>query len=426
MAKSSNYEILAIAKLVRGFDKELLLDLHQGYFTEHNRPIFKLILNHFSTHHRLPTLDVLRTIVTDKAPKDIIPIVNGVLTSVEKVDFTLVDNKEITTGLKDKLLLTVLDDNIKDLTTKAMQRDVDGVRGALSKVVQEVALQKVTPLNVEDAIEQEDLAKIIPTCIDGLDEHITGMAGLTLIGGSSGSGKSVLLMEAAIEQFIAGHNVLFISLELSAKIFGNRLKAYLTGIDFSRINRDGMLDKTTGQSLNLLTPEERATIKEATKEFFNRPNRFRIITNPLDSEELLQLIAVDKSLYDIDVVYVDYLNLIGAPKGSSGEGWRNLSELAKNLHRLSTSHGIITVSAVQINLTKAPKNGGLPTVEVRGSQELLFSSTLFLFIYKPDTADEDQKDSIILYVMKNRNGPTGAHLMEKSFSTMRISYVMPL
>ena len=383
-------------------------------------------MSHFSTHRRLPTLDVLRTAISDKAPKDIIPVVNGTLTSVEKVDYTLVENREITSGLKDKQLLTVLDDNIKDLTTKAMQRDVDGVRGVLSKVVQDVALQKVTPVDVVDAIEQEDLAKIIPTCIGGLDEVITGMAGLTLIGGSSGGGKSLFMAEAAIEQFKAGYNVLFVSLELSAKVFGNRLKSYLTGIDFTRINRDGMIDKTTGKPLNLLTPEERSTIKEATKEFFNRPNKFRLVVAPLDSEELLQLIAVDKSLYDIDLVYIDYLNLVGSPKGSSSEGWRNLADMAKNLHRLSVSHGVVTVSAVQINLTKAPKNGSLPTVEVRGSSELLFSSTLFLFLYSPDAVDEDQKDSVVLYVLKNRNGPTGAHLMEKSFSIMRIAYIMPL
>lgn len=411
----NNWASIALAKLVTDYDKELFLDLVPEYFEGIYAPIFKIIQKHFSDNQRLPSIETLEAVVTAKAPKTQLPVVAGVMSAIKHTNIKDIKATEIVKGLRDKRLLVTMDAQIHSLTQAALQKDTEGVRQILNDVVEDVNLARTKPTDFLEAMEAPDTSKIITTGVDGLDQHLVGMAGLTIVSGASGSGKSAFLLEAAIGQFKAGHSVLFISLELSAQVLGKRLKASLTGIPFGRIVSD------------TLTDAERKTIKEAMTEFFSDDTKsFRIVTTPLDSEELLNLIQVEKSLYDIDVCYIDYLNLIGAPRGGD-EGWKNLANTAKALHRLSMQIGVVSVSASQTDLEKSPKGGAYPVIRTRGSAELLFSATLLIYLYKPDFDEEGNgENSIILYVLKNRNAAQCQLLMNADFALMKYSYMMEL
>ena len=409
----SNWAALALTKLVTEFDKELLLDLHPQYFDGIYAPIFNIVQKYFSDNQKLPTIEALEAEVVAKAPKAQLPIVAGILTSIKNTKTIHIGNPEIVKGLKDKRLLATMDEQIKNLTQASLSKDTDSVRQILNAVVEDVNISRTKPQNFEEAMEAEDDSKILTTGMAGLDQHLIGMAGLTIVAGGSGSGKSSFLLEAAIGQFLAGHSILFISLELSAQVLGKRLKANLTGIPFGKI--------VSGD----LTKKEQQLIAKAMKEFFDRPNSFRVVTTPMDTEELLNLIQVEKSLYNIDACYVDYLNLIGAPKGVVG-GWQNLADIAKALHRLSMEIGVVTISASQATLDKAPKGGAYPQITTRGSAELLFSATLLIFLYKPEIEEDTSENSIVLYVMKNRNAAQCQLLMEADFRHMKYSYVVEL
>jgi replicative DNA helicase len=407
----SNFELLALAKLLRENDQELFLELQPGLFTGQYAQLFKLIQKSFSESHKIPNLTVLESIVNTKAPSSLRPTLNGILSAMEGADVSEVDAKVISRGLRDKQLLTTIDESIQELNQKALHKDVDGVRQVLNQIVESVNLDSVRPMDFSDAMEMPDDAKLIPSGIDGLDQYIVGFGGLTVLSGGSGAGKSIWLLQSAINQYLAGYNVLFVSLELSARVLGYRLKSQLTGIPFKKVSTDD------------LTAEERALIDATMANFRNRENVFRIITDPLDSSELLSTMAVERSLYNIDIVHLDYLNLVMSPPGSQG-GWQNLADTAKALHRLSHTLGIVTVTASQVDLEKAPKAGKFPEIRVRGSAEIMFSATLLLFIYAPE-ADESGAtgDDMVCYVLKNRNGPRCAILYEKKFSTMHVSHV---
>jgi len=411
----SNWAGLALAKLVTDYDKELFLELDKEYFDGVYAPIFHIIQQHFSEVQKLPSIETLEALVTAKAPKTQLPVVAGVISAIKDTNIKDIDATEIIKGLRDKKLLRTMDAQIASLTQAALQKDTEEVRTILNGVVEDVNISRAKPTNFLEAMEAEDTSKIVTSGIDGLDQHLIGMAGLTIVSGASGSGKSAFLLEAAIGQFKAGHSILFISLELSAQVLGKRLKASLTGIPFGKI--------VSGD----LTKDEKITIAKAMKEFFSDPDKhFRIVTTPLDSEELLNLIKVEKALYNIDLAYIDYLNIIGAPKGTEA-GWKNLSNTAQALHRLSMEIGVVSVSASQTDLEKAPRGGAYPVIRTRGSAELLFSATLLLYLYKPEFDDGGNgENAIVLYVMKNRNAAQCQLLMEADFSLMKYSYIMEL
>lgn len=417
MTVKVNYELLAISKLLREQDQELFLGLNQELFSNQYQQIFKLILKEFSTSHKLPNIKVIEAIINEKAPPLVRPALNAIIGTMGSIDLFGISNQQITSGLKDRHLLLTVDNNIQELNSLAMSRDTEGVRKVLNQIIEDINLDAVAPVDFMEAMEAPDRSRIITSGIPELDEHIGGVAGLTIISGSSGGGKSIALLQMAIGQYLAGYNVLYVSLELSAQTLGNRLKSFITGIPFSRINKDNGAQ---------LTPEERQQIKDAMEAFKNRENKFRIVTEPLDTLELLNLIKVEKSLYDIDVAYLDYLNLVSAPRGVQS-GWQNLADTAKALHRLSMQLGVITISASQVTLEKAPKAGRYPEVTTRGSKELEFSATLWVFIYSPEADDEGgQSDAAVWYILKNRNAQRCQLLFDKKFSEMKFEFCMML
>lgn len=417
MTVKTNYEMLAIAKLLREQDQELFLALNQELFSNQYQQIFKLILKEFATSHKLPNVKIIEAIINEKAPPTARPTLNAIIGTMNTVDLFGISAQQIASGLKDRHLLLTVDNNIQELNSLAMSRDTDGVRRVLNQIIEDINLDSVAPVDFLEAMEAPTQDRIITSGIPDLDEHVGGVSGLTIISGSSGGGKSIALLQMALNQYLAGYNVLFVSLELSAQTLGNRLKSNITGIPFSRINKDNGAQ---------LTPEERQQIKDAMTKFKDRENVFRIVTEPLDTLELLNLIKVEHSLYNIDVVHLDYLNLVSAPRGVAS-GWQNLSDTAKALHRMSMQLGVITISASQSNLEKAPKAGKYPEISTRGSKELEFSASLLIYIYSPEADDEGgNSDAAVWFIMKSRHSQRGQLLFDKKFSTMKFEFCMAL
>jgi len=228
------------------------------------------------------------------------------------------------------------------------------------------------------------------------------------------------MLNTAIEQFLRNKSILFISLELSAQVLGYRIASYLTGIDYSRILADAQPARRDSK-IEPLTDEEKKQIDDALEDFFNREATFRIVTDPLSADELTTLINIEKAMNDIDVIYVDYLNLVYTSSGGEN-AWVGLSDLARKLHRMTMSLGVVIISAVQVNVEKKPKGSEFPEITTRGSKELINSSSLFLYLDHPD----EQPDALVIYVLKNRIGKTTRILADKEFRCKKITPVMEI
>lgn len=408
----SNFELLALSKLLREQDQQLFLELHPELFTGQYQQLFKIVQKSFSDNHKLPSLTVLEALVNSKAPASLRPTLNGILQAMHSADLENIETPTIAKGLRDKQLLATIDENVTALNQCALHRDTEGVRQVLSKIVEDINLDSVKPADFMEAMDLPDQAKILPSGIDELDEFIGGVGGLTIISGSSGGGKSIALLQMAVGQYLKGYNILYVSLELTAQTLGNRMKSLVTGIPFAKINKGD------------LSTDDSNLIAERMAQFKAMENNFRIVTDPLDTEELLNTIKVEKSLYGIDAVYIDYLNLVMAPK-SANSGWMALADTAKALHRLSHQLGVVTISASQVNVAKKPQGTKPPELETRGSRELEFSATLWMHLYSMEENAEDGSatDAIVLYIMKNRNAQRTALMFEKKFSTMQIEFI---
>jgi hypothetical protein len=148
--------------------------------------------------------------------------------------------------------------------------------------------------------------------------------------------------------------------------------------------------------------------------FKDRENVFRITTTHLDSDELMGIMTVERQLHGVNAIFLDYIGLVSPPKTERGESWASTANLAKNLHRFSVKNEVVIVTAAQVSETKKSKDGLSIEVTSRGSAEIKFSSSQFLYI-------EIDNGSAILYMVKNRLNALKHVMAEPNFATMKFT-----
>lgn len=80
-------------------------------------------------------------------------------------------------------------------------------------------------------------ARIDSMALPTLDAYLAGLRGLILLAGASNIGKTIFLVQVAVEALIhqPGLSCLFASLEMKPSVLRNRIRSYLTGLSPSRI-----------------------------------------------------------------------------------------------------------------------------------------------------------------------------------------------
>jgi replicative DNA helicase len=405
----SNFETIAISKLLHG-DVELIPDISLAYFSGHNQALYKRVLEYYSENHELPTANILKGIIGVRAPTHLRGGLMALVDAAEKAD-TAVSNEVLTNSLKDAFILRGVDQQMDELIEAQRSTDAVKVKGILSALLEDISIQNVKIGDFIDEIENDDHFTVVPSGLGkDFDELIGGgYSGLTVVTAKSGHGKSILLQQCAVESYKAGLNVLYLSLELSPKVLGNRIKSYISGISFGAIN--------SGK----ITDDELKTVNEEMRKVFHpdRDNIWRVTASPVDTDELLNIIKVEKQLHNINVVVIDYLALISPSKYDRGEGWVTISNLVKKLHKYTMQENIVIVTASQVNEVKKAKDGVEPEITTRGSKEIEFSATQMYYIEKENP--EDAADSAMRYYqIKNRLAKKVHSIVEGDFATMRV------
>jgi len=380
-----NFSRIALSKLLHG-EIELLQDLDTSMFIGKERKVYELILGQYAETQKLPSTVAISAVIEQRAPVNVRGAFQAFVDGLPD-DTSGISNEELVTGLKGSRTLRAVDDRIEALVDAQRNRDFDTVKTLLSDTLEEVSLGGVKVDSLHDVMDNDEVIHSVPSGFGEEYDELLGnrFAGVTLITASSGGGKSTVLLDSAIEAFKEGQAVMFVSLELSAKALGARLKAYVSEIDFSRI-----IKGTT-------TPEEDALIAAKMKAFWgDRKDEFKIVTEQLDDKELLALVAVQAQTSKITAVYIDYLGLISS--STATDSWKTLSNLVKALHKMTITHGIVVVTAAQI--AEAKIEGNNLALTSRGSAELVFSSSVVLYLKKMD--DEGETDAFVVYQAKNR------------------------
>ena len=238
--------------------------------------------------------------------------------------------------------------------------------------------------------------------INGIDDFlpsgvVPGMFGLIL--GYPGRGKSFLTTLMAVRAWQQNKRVLYVSLEM----LESEVRARFYGI--------------VGEGKWSLRDLQRG--KVATEDFrtwandvFDDKNEFPIISNDGTGRFTPSALRAKIDEYSPDVVFVDYLQLMGPDSGNDGNETVKLKTLSTELKLLATSKRTPIIAVVSATPTDASDMDSIPELgQVAWSKQLAYDADWLLAVGR-----QDNSPVMGIAWRKNRNGPLTDFVLECDFN----------
>lgn len=242
-------------------------------------------------------------------------------------------------------------------------------------------------------------------------------AELILIGGESGAGKSMFLMNMAIQMWMQnntvnmtdnfgpGNSVLYFSLEMPFKPCLNRVLARMSGNPSKKIRN---------ATLNQYEADE---LKKSLRFINKYPYQFEIVDIPRGAtmESMEMIFEEAKAYYDPKIVVIDYLGLMNYD-GAEMEDWLKLGKIAEKVHEFARVHNVIVLSAIQLNRAKGGKDAEDKIGLHRIGRSALIMQNANIGIQIETRPNEKSYPDMYYHLIKNRDGELGKGKLIKNLA----------
>jgi hypothetical protein len=212
----------------------------------------------------------------------------------------------------------------------------------------------------------------------------------------TGVGKSLFMCHCAAANISAGHNVLYITMEMSEEKIAERIDANLLNVDIADLEKmskdmyDKKIESAKAKAHGKLIIKEYPTASASANHFRNLLNELRL-----------------KRSFVPDIIYIDYLNICSSSRikaGGNVNSYTYIKSIAEELRGLAVEFNVPLVSATQttrsgyassdVELTDTSESFGLPA-----TADLMFA------LISNETLE--QLNQIQVKQLKNRyNDPT--------------------
>lgn len=325
--------------------------------------------------------------------------------------------------VKDKL---IKQDSTIDIVKSVsdMQKAVQNIKGlSQTKSYERKTLKEALPQFRDEynaRMTNPEFDAGIKTGYSFLDSVTDGLknAQLLLIGGESSSGKSMLLMNMAVQIWLQqnnidmdsgwgpGQNVLYFSLEMPFKPCLNRVLSRLSNCP-SKLIRNSRLNNDDAKKL-----------KKVLKFINKYPYEFEIIDIPRGATmQNIETIYEDcKAFFDPKIVVIDYLGLMDYEDGKGMEDWLKLGHISSLMHEFCRAHNCIVLSAVQLNRMKPTKDTEEKVGMHRIGRSALIMQNADIGIQIETRPQEYKHSDLIYHLIKVRDGALGKGRLIKNLA----------
>lgn len=261
--------------------------------------------------------------------------------------------------------------------------------------------------HIESIKDHKDGLSGVPSGFTQLDRITSGWQpnALIIIAARPGMGKTAFALSAARNAAVLGNRgVAVFSLEMEAVELVTRLISAEAQIPGEKL-KNGRLEAYEWEQLNHKVSQ------------LNQSKMYIDDTASLSMFQLRAKCRRLKSQYGIDLVVVDYLQLMKADDSSkAGNREQEISYISRSLKALAKELSIPIIALAQLN-READKRGGTKTPmlsDLRESGSIEQDADMVLFIHRPEyygvtetTEGETTRGLAQLIIAKHRNGPTG-------------------
>ena len=311
--------------------------------------------------------------------------------------------------VRDKALLRSLIQTATQLCREAYDSTDEAalVLDRAEKQVFELAQQQVADsvTSIKDVIRRtfEKLEALdgsvtgVPTGFFKLDELTSGFQSgeMIVVAARPSMGKTAVALNMAEYMAVDEKRpVLFFSLEMGRDQIVQRFLSSRAHFDQARLRRGN------------IQPEDWTTLQMAAGELEAAP----IFIDDSPQITMLQMRAKArrlKSRFDIQCIFIDYLQLITPTSGESRQV--QVSEISRNIKALARELNVPVVTLAQLNRAVEERIGHRPRMsDLRESGSIEQDADVISLLHRPDYFDKDAEPNVAeLIVDKQRNGPTG-------------------
>lgn len=424
---------LAIKRLLESQSADFYNKLVNKYFTGNNLLLFRKISNFYNKNLRIPSSQEFYELQKQEASKDYL--------KRQILDITLegehsIDNLFIASQLQDFYIreetITFLDKFIDELDNLEQTEVIDKLQDFI------LTVQKFIPEGEElfdvatiDTVPSEDNVIMYPSGLSSEFDSLNGgfaLEELVLFGGRRGSGKSIITLNMALNNFMLNNSVMFMSIEMRYIEVYYRLMSMISKIPFSKfmLNQLDISDKikiakskltnfyntSTDDAKQLLSQlDTDANISELDRKLRQgilpfKSNRFHIIDDvQLSLARIDHYLNMMTSKYDVKMCVIDYLNIV---KIEDRMDWKSQIHIAESLKTLARKYKVIMISPYQIDASG----------EARFAKGVLDSADKS-FRFMPSDLNEDP-NALPFETAKIRNGKAIKFNVHMDWDCLRI------
>jgi replicative DNA helicase len=273
-------------------------------------------------------------------------------------------------------------------------------------------VKRESMLFTADIVQNEDLAAFIEDKINGIEKNKLSApipieycgdyeAGdMVIVAGRPGMGKSMYLLNCALEWAVKGKRGILFSLEMPIIQLKARLLSMITGEDSKNAKNSPNKDLLRKKSLEI--------------------DSFPIVFST--TEKLNQIEAkckLENLAKPIDYVLIDYVQLITANGKKNGNREQEIAEIARTIKRLAVNLNIPIIILAQLSRAVESRGDKRPQLsDLRESGSLEQEADIVKFLYRPeyygineDFEGKSTTGKAEIIVAKYRNGKAGTNIV---------------
>jgi replicative DNA helicase len=256
----------------------------------------------------------------------------------------------------------------------------------------------------------------VKTGFPDLDRMLLGLlpGQLIILAARPSQGKTALALDIARKAARDGKKVAFLSLEMSKAELVMRMLCSAGHLDSYKLRQKRLSDKKDSSGLN-----DWDRISAAMSEL----NKLKMFVDDSSSLTISEIRAKVKAIAleqeGLDLVVVDYLQLIDGELGAGDLRVQEVSKISRSLKALAREIGVPVVALSQLsrNIERREGHKRIPQLsDLRESGAIEQDADVVLFIHREITQEEeeegrqyqpDNEQETQLIVAKNRNGAIG-------------------
>lgn len=414
-------------KILQQFVNKPTYILRKFFSNKNYTDIALLAIEEYVRTRKAPTVDSLKYLYVQKKERDeSFPsyIYTHILNSINELSLNDWDEETVLQDMIDRFNYIYMSSYVNDVNKDRTLSNEEKIK-KLASIRPFTVEEKKLGLALDDFEKIEKLfqdadTKVIPTSFPDFDMLFNGgfnSKELTIFGGASGTGKTLVMGDLALKAFMENKTVIYFSFEVKEESLVERF--------YSNISKVGLNKKDF--ILNFDTPKNSFitnTTGKTGKLFIVERNSREV--SPLDIKTIIEEHAEEG--FKADIIFVDYIGIMASDDTRiSPENTNQYQKsIAEELRNIAKDLDIPVVSAVQLNREAMGKSGG--TVAETGMKTMADSigvaHTADNIVMLIQTPEQKKRNQLFFKAEKNRMGVAGkTFLAEINYSAQRIESV---